>query len=179
MPPTTTTDAALERHLEDTHHARLAGFEDFLRIPSISGIHEYAGDVRTAATWLADAMRTAGIENVALEETGGHPLVYGDWLHAEGAPTVLVYGHYDFEPVVEDGRILARGAADDKGQIHAHVMAAAAVLATRGSLPINVRYLFEGEEESASIHLHDWLVAHRDRVPADVAIISDSGFFDD
>src|SRR6476661_3520604 len=132
MPPTTTTDAALERHLEDTHHARLAGFEDFLRIPSISGIHEYAGDVRTAATWLADAMRTAGIENVALEETGGHPLVYGDWLHAEGAPTVLVYGHYDvqpvdpvdlwetdpFDPVVHDGRIVGRGAADDKGQIH-------------------------------------------------------------
>ena len=192
MSPTTQTDTALDRHLADTRDARLAGFEEFLRIPSISGIHEYADDVRKAATWLADAMRTAGIENVAIEETGGHPLVYGDWLHAEAAPTVLVYGHYDvqpvdpldewhsppFEPVVEDGRILARGAADDKGQIHAHVMAAAAVLATRGSLPINVRYLFEGEEESSSIHLHDWLVANAARIPVDVAIISDSGFFE-
>jgi len=188
-PPT----PGLEGHLAESQAARLASLEEFLRIPSISGIHEYADDVRAAAGWLADAMRSAGIENVSIEETGGHPVVYGDWLHADGGPTVLIYGHYDvqpvdpldewasppFAPVIRDGRILGRGAADDKGQVHAHVMAAGAVLATRGSLPINVRYLFEGEEESASIHLHDWLVAHRDRVPADVAIISDSGFFDD
>jgi acetylornithine deacetylase/succinyl-diaminopimelate desuccinylase-like protein len=105
---------------------------------------------------------------------------------------VLVYGHYDvqpvdpldlwtappFEPVIEDGRIRARGAADDKGQIHAHVMAAAALLATRGALPVNVRYVFEGEEESSSVHLDEWLGANRARLGADVAIISDTGFFD-
>jgi acetylornithine deacetylase/succinyl-diaminopimelate desuccinylase-like protein len=192
MSSTPATSDSLDQHLDATREDRLAGFQDFLRIPSISGIHDYAPDVRRAAEWLAEAMRGAGIEHVEIAETDGHPLVYGDWLHVPDAPTVLVYGHYDvqpvdpldewrsppFEPVVEDGRILARGAADDKGQVHAHVMAAAALLATRGSLPINVRYLFEGEEESASVHLHDWLVANRERLPVDVAIISDSGFFE-
>jgi acetylornithine deacetylase/succinyl-diaminopimelate desuccinylase-like protein len=113
-------------------------------------------------------------------------------LHAPDAPTVLIYGHYDvqpvdpldlwtsppFEPVVVGDRMLARGAADDKGQIHAHVMAAAAMLATRGRFPINVKYIFEGEEESSSVHLDAWLTAERDRLRADVAIISDSGFFE-
>ena len=94
-------------------------------------------------------LRTAGLEHVAVEETSLHPVVYADWLHAEGAPTVLIYGHYDvqpvdpldlwtsppFEPVIVDGRMLARGSADDKGQIHAHAMAAAAILATRGGVP--------------------------------------------
>ena len=145
----TALDDALEAHLDATHEARVASYKDFLRIPSISGIPAHADDCRRAATWLADALRTAGIEHVEVAETGGHPVVYGDWLHAEGAPTVLVYGHYDvqpvdpldlwtsppFEPVVVDGRMLARGAADDKGQIHLHVMAAAAILATRGALP--------------------------------------------
>ena len=134
----------------------------------------------------------AGLENVAVEETTFHPVVYADWLHAEGAPTALVYGHYDvqpvdpldlwtsppFEPVVVDGRMLARGAADDKGQVHAHAMAAAAILATRGGFPINVRYVFEGAEESGSEGLDAWLTANRDRLTADVAIISDTGFFE-
>ena len=125
-------------------------------------------------------------------ETSGHPVVYGDWLHAEGAPTVIVYGHYDvqpvdpldewtsppFEPVVDGDRILARGAADDKGQIHAHVVAAAGLLATRGRFPINVKYVFEGDEESASEPLEGWLTANQDRLGADAAIISDTGFFD-
>ncbi len=127
-----------------------------------------------------------------MAETGGHPVVYADWLHAPDAPTVLVYGHYDvqpvdplelwtsppFEPVVVGDRMLARGAADDKGQIHAHLMAAGALLATRGRLPINVKYLFEGEEESSSAHLAAWLAAERERLVADVAIISDTGFFE-
>src|SRR6476620_5210345 len=188
----TALDDALEAHLDATHEARVASYKDFLRIPSISGIPAHADDCRRAATWLADALRTAGIEHVEVAETGGHPVVYGDWLHAEGAPTILVYGHYDvqpvdpldlwtsppFEPVVVDGRILARGAADDKGQIHLHVMAAAAILATRGAYPVNVRYIFEGEEESSSVHLDRWMEANRERLTADVAIISDSGFFE-
>ena len=188
----TALDDALEAHLDATHEARIASYKDFLRIPSISGIPAHADDCRRAATWLAEAMRTAGIEHVEVAETGGHPVVYGDWLHAEGAPTILVYGHYDvqpvdpldlwtsppFEPVVVDGRMLARGAADDKGQIHLHVMAAAAILATRGAFPVNVRYVFEGEEESSSVHLDRWMEANRERLTADVAIISDSGFFE-
>jgi acetylornithine deacetylase/succinyl-diaminopimelate desuccinylase-like protein len=186
------TPRTFEEHLDATLAARLAGYQEFLRIPSISTLPEHAGDCRHAATWLAGALEVAGIEHVEVSETGGHPVVYGDWLHAEGAPTVLVYGHYDvqpvdpldlwtappFEPVIEEGRIRGRGAADDKGQIHAHVMAAAALLATRGALPVNVRYVFEGEEESSSIHLDEWLGANRSRLGADVAIISDTGFFD-
>jgi acetylornithine deacetylase/succinyl-diaminopimelate desuccinylase-like protein len=186
------TPPSLEQHLDETRDARLESYKDFLRIPSISALPEHAPDVRRAAEWLAETLRTAGLEHVSIEETGHHPLVYADWLHAEGAPTALIYGHYDvqpvdplelwtsppFEPAIVDGRMLARGAADDKGQIHAHAMAAAALLATRGSFPINVRYVFEGAEESSSEGLEAWLTANRDRLAADVAIISDTGFFE-
>jgi acetylornithine deacetylase/succinyl-diaminopimelate desuccinylase-like protein len=186
------TPISVEHHLDETRDARLESYKDFLRIPSISALPEHAADVRRAAEWLADTLRTAGLEHVAVEETSQHPVVYADWLHAAGAPTVLVYGHYDvqpvdplelwtsppFEPVVVDGRMLARGAADDKGQVHAHAMAAAAILATRGAYPINVKYVFEGAEESASEGLEAWLAANRDRLSADAAIISDTGFFE-
>src|SRR6478736_2143348 len=193
MPNTTATpDAALDAHLDTTKDARLESYKDFLRIPSISAIPAHADDCRAAARWLGDALTAAGLENVDVAETGGHPVVYADWLHAPDAPTVIVYGHYDvqpvdplelwtstpFEPIVVGDRLLARGAADDKGQIHAHVMAAAGLLATRGAMPINVRYVFEGEEESSSVHLDAWLEANRDRLTADVAVISDSGFFE-
>lgn len=184
--------SAFEAHLDAGRDARLESYQAFLRIPSISALPEHAPDCRRAAGWLAERLSEAGIEHVEVAETGGHPVVTGDWLHAEGAPTVLVYGHYDvqpvdpldlwvsppFEPVVDGDRIVGRGAADDKGQIHAHVMAAAALLATRGALPVNVKYVFEGEEESSSVHLDAWLAANRDRLQADVAIISDTGFFD-
>jgi acetylornithine deacetylase/succinyl-diaminopimelate desuccinylase-like protein len=182
----------IAQHLAATRAERLADYQDFLRIPSIFALPEHAPDVRRAADWLADRMRAARLENVELRETGGAPIVYGDWLHADGAPTAIIYGHYDvqpvdpidlwtsppFEPVVVDGRMVGRGAADDKGQIHAHVVAAAALLATRGAFPINVRYVFEGEEESSSPHLDAWLADNRARLSADVAIISDTGFFE-
>jgi acetylornithine deacetylase/succinyl-diaminopimelate desuccinylase-like protein len=190
-----TTDAladALAAHLEATHDERIESYKEFLRIPSISGIPAHAADCRRAAAWLVDALTAAGVEHAEAFETGGHPVVYADWLHAPGAPTVIVYGHYDvqptdpldlwtsppFEPVVVGGRMLARGAADDKGQVHAHVMAAGAILATAGRFPVNVKYLFEGEEESSSANLDRWLTDNRDRLRADAAIISDSGFFE-
>ena len=192
MPDTTATDHVLDAYLEPRREERLERLKAFLRIPSISALPQHAPDVRRAAEWLADEMRAAGIQNVEVSETSGHPMVYGDWLHAAGAPTVVVYGHYDvqpvdpldewhtepFEPVVDGHRLIGRGAADDKGQIHAHVSAAAALLATRDSLPINVKYVFEGEEESGSAHLDAWLTEHRDRLDADAAIISDTGFFE-
>ena len=192
MTDTIAQDAALEAYLAQTHEARLESYKAFLRIPSVSGIPAHAQDCRAAAEWLADALTEAGLENVEVSETTGHPVVYADWLHAEGAPTVIVYGHYDvqpvdplelwtsppFEPVVVGDRMLARGSADDKGQIHMHVMAAAAELATRGAFQVNLKYVFEGEEESASVHLDGWLAANKDRLDADVAIISDSGFFE-
>ena len=190
MSTNTTTD--LETHLEATREDRLTSLKEFLRIPSISALPEHVPDAQRAADWLADALRSAGVEHVAVEQTSGHPVVYGDWLHADGAPTVIVYGHYDvqpvdpldewtsppFEPIVEGDRMLARGAADDKGQIHAHVVAATALLATKGGFPINVRYVFEGDEESTAEPLLGWLNANRARLEADAAIISDTGFFD-
>jgi acetylornithine deacetylase/succinyl-diaminopimelate desuccinylase-like protein len=192
MPDTTATDHVLDAYLEPRREERLERLKAFLRIPSISALPQHAPDVRRAAEWLADEMRAAGIQNVEVSETSGHPMVYGDWLHAAGAPTVVVYGHYDvqpvdpleewhtepFEPVVDGHRLIGRGAADDKGQIHAHVSAAEALLATRDSLPVNVKYVFEGEEESGSAHLDGWLTEHRDRLDADAAIISDTGFFE-
>ena len=185
--------ADLERHLDATHDDRLESYREFLRIPSISALPERAGDVRRAAEWLAARLAEAGLDHAEVSETAGHPVVYADHLHAPGAPTVLVYGHYDvqpadpldlwtsppFEPVVVDGRMLGRGSADDKGQIHAHLMAARAIQATRGgAFPINLRYVFEGEEEKSSPNLEPWLVANRDRLQADVAIISDTAFFE-
>ena len=186
------TDLAFERFLDETAEQRRASYMDLLRIPSISTLSEHAADCRRAAEWVATELRRIGIEHVEVSETGGHPVVYGDWLHADGAPTALVYGHYDvqpvdpielwesspFEPIVKGDRILARGASDDKGQIHIHLKAAEALLATRGRLPVNLRYVFEGEEEASSEHLDGWLEANRDRLAADVAVISDSGFFD-
>jgi acetylornithine deacetylase/succinyl-diaminopimelate desuccinylase-like protein len=187
----TSADAALEAHLDAEHERRMASYGAFLRIPSISGISDHHPDCRAAAAFLADDLRSIGIEHVEVSETGGLPIVYGDWLRAPGAPTVIVYGHYDvqpvdpldlwdsppFEPVVRDGRMLARGAADDKGQVHMHVRAAEAVLVTRGRLPINLRFVFEGEEESTSPNFAPWLEANRDRLGADVVVISDTPFF--
>jgi acetylornithine deacetylase/succinyl-diaminopimelate desuccinylase-like protein len=179
-------------YLEASHDARLASYIEFLRIPSVSGLPEHAPDCRRAAEWLAERLAAAGLEHVEVAETGGHPVVYADWLHAPGAPTVLVYGHYDvqppdpleewerapFEPLVKGRRILARGAADDKGQVHLHLAAAEAILRTRGRFPVNVRYVFEGEEEVSSVNLDAWLEANRERLAADVACISDTSFFE-
>ena len=145
-----------------------------------------------AASFVADRLAHMGVEHVEVSPTGGHPMVYGDWLHADGAPTVLVYGHYDVQPVdpldewqrppfdprVEGGRVYARGAADDKGQIHLHLWAARAWLETQGRLPVNLRFVFEGEEESGSDHFDPWLIANRARLAADLALISDTGFFE-
>ena len=187
---TATTD--LEAYLDSNKDRRLASYEAFLRIPSISTLPAHAGDCRATAEFIAAEMRAMGVEHVEVSETGGHPVVYGDWLHAEGAPTALVYGHYDvqpvdpvelwdsapFEPFVRDGRMIGRGAADDKGQVHMHLRATEALLATRGRLPVNLRFVFEGEEESTSEHLDGWLEANRSRLAANVAIISDTGFFE-
>jgi acetylornithine deacetylase/succinyl-diaminopimelate desuccinylase-like protein len=185
-------DAALEAHLEQTRDTRYESYFDFLRIPSISALPDHATDCRAAAGWLVDALTAAGVEHAEVCETAGHPVVYADWLHAPGAPTVLVYGHYDvqpvdpldlwtsppFAPVIDGDRLLARGAADDKGQIHAHLMTAAGILATRGAFPVNVKYLFEGEEEIGSAHLEAWLQANTAKLAADAIVISDTGFFE-
>ena len=169
----------------------LAELFDFLRIPSISAKSEHNGDTRDAAGWLRDRMRDIGLEAEILE-TPRHPVVLGEWRGAgEDAPTVLVYGHYDvqpaeplelwtapaFEPDVRDGRIYARGSADDKGQLFLHVKAAESLLAADGRLPVNLIVLAEGEEEIGSPNLIPFVEEHAERLACDVVVISDSAMF--
>jgi len=186
------TYADLERFLDRTKEARLESFKDLLRIASISGIPTHAPDCRAAAEFVAADLRVIGMEHVEVSKTGGHPVVYSDWLHAPGKPTVLVYCHYDvqpvdpldlwesppFVPVVKDGRMLARGASDCKCHVSMHSRAIEALMRTRGVLPINLKVVIEGEEESSSIHLDAWLEANKGRLQADFAVISDTGFFE-
>jgi acetylornithine deacetylase/succinyl-diaminopimelate desuccinylase-like protein len=189
---TLTTVAQIDEYLDRTADDRLADYIALLRIPSISALDRHRGDMLKAAEFIAGRMREIGIEHVDVSPTPGHPVIYGDWLHAEGAPTVLVYCHYDvqpvdpielwkkppFEPVVENGRIYARGAEDDKGQLHLHLWAAQGWMQTAGRLPVNIKYVFEGEEESGSVHFDAWVVANKARLAADVTVISDTGFFE-
>jgi len=189
---TTDTDTALETFFDKTADARLESYLELLRIPSVSALSEHAPDMVRAARWIVAELDRIGLEHAEVSETPGHPVVYADWLHAPGAPTILVYCHYDvqpvdpidlwetapFDPFVRDGRMVGRGAADDKGQLHMHLKAAEALLATRGKLPLNLRFVFEGEEESTSAHLPGWLEANRDRLGADAVLISDTGFFE-
>ncbi len=164
----------------------------YLAIPSISALPEHAGEVRRCAEWTAGEMRRIGLQNVRLVETPGHPVVYADWLGAPGAPTILFYGHYDVQPVdpldlwqsppfeatVRDGEIYARGAADDKGQVFMHLKAVEAHMTQHGRLPVNMKFLIEGEEEVGSTNLEAFVKGRRDELAADVVVISDSGMFD-
>ncbi|HEY6211346.1 MAG TPA: dipeptidase [Vicinamibacterales bacterium] len=163
----------------------------FLAIPSISALPDHAADVKRCAQWCADEMRRIGLQNVKLIETPGNPVVYGDWLGAAGAPTILFYGHYDVQPVdpldlwesppfeatVRDGEIYARGSADDKGQVFMHFKAVEAHMKQNGKLPLNIKFIIEGEEEVGSAHLDDFVRSHKSDLAADVVVISDSGMF--
>jgi acetylornithine deacetylase/succinyl-diaminopimelate desuccinylase-like protein len=185
-------EAAIEAFLVADATTRMQRYIDFLRIPSVSALPERAADCRAAAEWLATELRRIGAARVEVSETGGHPIVVGERIEDPTLPTIVVYGHYDvqpgepldlwktspFEPTIRDGRILGRGSADDKGQIVIHLNALEALLATRGRLPVNVKYLFEGEEESSSVHLEAWMKANPERCTGDAVIISDTGFFE-
>src|SRR4051812_18342318 len=164
----------------------------WLRIPSISAQPDHAGDVRTSAEFTADLLWDAGLENVAVIETGGAPAVYGDWLHAgHDAPTVLVYGHHDvqpvdpldhwtsppFMPVIVEGECRARGAVDDKGQTLYEVEAARGLLRQDGRLPVNLKFIVEGEEEVGSPNFEPLLHAERDRLACDAVVVSDTGMW--
>lgn len=164
---------------------------DFLRIPSISTDPERAGDVARAAQWVADKLRAAGLENVEIIPTSRHPLVYADWLHAPGKPTVLCYGHYDvqppdpleewvsppFEPAIRNGNLYARGAADDKGQMYMHVKAVETLFAVHGKLPVNVKFLIEGEEEVGGANVAQYVAGHPEKLKADAALVSDTSLY--
>lgn len=178
----------LTAYLKDQQDRALSELQELLRIPSISSNPANAADVRRCAEALAVRLREAGLEHVQVLPTKGHPVVYGDWLHASDKTTVLVYGHYDvqpvdpldewttppFEPAVRDGQLYARGSTDDKGQVYVHVKALEALLQTHHALPVNIKVLFEGEEEIGSPNLDVFIADNRDLLRADVAVVSDT-----
>lgn len=181
-----------QAYFEQNRDKHLAELNEWLSIPSISAISEHKEDIQRAAQWAADALTRAGMENVEIIQTAGHPIVYADHLHAPGKPTALIYGHYDvqpvdplhlwetppFEPTVRDGKLYARGATDDKGQIFIHIKAVEALLAENKELPINVKFCIEGEEEISSPNLPIYLNDHTDKLRADMVLISDTSLLE-
>jgi acetylornithine deacetylase/succinyl-diaminopimelate desuccinylase-like protein len=170
----------------------LSELKDLLRIPSVSTLPEHKADVVRAAEFVATHLRNIGMEHVEVIPTGGHPLVYADWLKATGKPTVLCYGHYDvqppdplnewhtppFEPTERNQNLYARGAVDDKGQMYMHIKAFESLLKTNGGkLPVNVRVLIEGEEEVGGESIAKFVREHPERLKADVALVSDTEMF--
>lgn len=172
-----------ERFLEE--------LKTFLRIPSVSTLPEHRPDIQRAAEFVAEEFRRIGMTRAEIIPTEGHPLVYAEWLGATGKPTVLCYGHYDvqpaepleewksppFEPDVRDANIYARGASDDKGQFYTHVKAAEGFLKETGKLPVNLKFLIEGEEEVGGEGIETYMPAHRDKLRADVVLVSDTEMF--
>ena len=166
---------------------------DFLRIPSISTLPDHKNDVARAAEFVANSLRRAGLEHVEIIQTAGHPLIYADWLHADGKPTVLCYGHYDvqppdplefwesppFEPAIRDGNVYARGAADDKGQMYTHIKAVETLRAVNGTLPVNVKFLIEGEEEVGGAAIAKYVAENSRKLAADAALVSDTALYAD
>ena len=169
----------------------LSELKDLLRIPSISTLPEHKSDVQKAAEFIAGELSRVGMENVDIIPTSGHPLIYADWLHAPGKPTVLCYGHYDvqppdplnewttppFEPTERNQNLYARGAVDDKGQMYMHVKAAEALMRSDAKLPLNVRFLIEGEEEVGGESIAKFVREETSRLQADFALISDTEMF--
>jgi acetylornithine deacetylase/succinyl-diaminopimelate desuccinylase-like protein len=183
----TLTDA----YIQQNRPRLLDELKDFIRIPSISTLPEHKPDVERAARFVSDSLQRAGMENIEIVPTAGHPLVYADWLHAPGKPTVLCYGHYDvqpadplelwitpaFEPTERNGNLYARGAVDDKGQMYMHIKAIEALRAVNGTLPLNVKFLIEGEEEVGGASIAKYVAQNPAKLKADVALVSDTAMY--
>jgi acetylornithine deacetylase/succinyl-diaminopimelate desuccinylase-like protein len=188
----TPIDPAVEAALVASTAARAEALLEFCRIPSVSSLPEHAEEMVRAAEWVAERLRRVGATDVAVERTDLHPIVYGRIHEAPGAPTALVYCHYDVQPVdpielwetapwepfLRDGRFVGRGAADDKGQLVMHLSALEALRAAGKAPAVNLTFVFEGEEEYGSDSLYAWIENNRHRLGADVAIISDTGYFE-
>jgi acetylornithine deacetylase/succinyl-diaminopimelate desuccinylase-like protein len=169
----------------------LEGLKEFLRIPSISTLSENKPDIRRAAEFAMNELRQAGMTTAELIEGEGNPLVYAEWLGAPGKPTILFYGHYDvqppepldewksppFEPEVRGDNIYARGSADDKGQVYIQIKAVEGLLKTTGKLPVNVKFLLEGEEETGGEHIEAYVKTRPPRLKADAAVVCDTEMF--
>ncbi|HET6208721.1 MAG TPA: dipeptidase [Terracidiphilus sp.] len=178
-------------YAQENHPRFLNELKALLRIPSVSTDPDHVADCRRAADVLVAELKRIGMENSRIIETKGHPLVYADWLHAAGKPTVLMYGHYDvqppdpldewhsppFEPTERDGNLYARGAVDDKGQMYMHVKALESLLATTGKLPLNVRVLLEGEEEVGGEGIATFVASKPPELKSDFALVSDTELF--
>jgi acetylornithine deacetylase/succinyl-diaminopimelate desuccinylase-like protein len=178
-------------YVEANRDRYLSELKEFLRIPSISTNRENQEDVKRCAQWVADQMKSVGMENIKIVQTPGHPIVYSEWLRAAGKPTVLFYGHYDvqpvdpldlwtsppFEPSIRGGNVFARGSTDDKGQVFIHFKGVEAYLKNTGELPCNLKMLIEGEEEVGSANLDSFVRDNKEMLRADLALISDTDMF--
>lgn len=177
----------VDSYIEDNKERFIEELVALLKVPSVSADPKYAGDVARTAELLRDLMEAASIENLEICPTAGHPIVYGDKIIDPSLPTVLVYGHYDvqppdpielwdsppFEPVIKDGKIFARGACDDKGQMYMHIKAFE-VMMKAGNLPCNAKFMIEGEEEVGSENLEVFVKANKEKLAADLVLISDT-----
>lgn len=185
--------SAWKNYLEANQDRYLKELLEFLSIPSVSSLKEHMEDVLKAAEWVVARLQTAGFENVRILPTGGHPVVYGDWLHAPDRPTVMIYGHFDtqpvdplelwsrppFEPEVKNDRVYARGASDDKGNMLAPILAVEALLSSEGRLPVNLKCFFEGQEEIGSPQLPEFISANRQLLACDLIYSADGGQWDE
>jgi acetylornithine deacetylase/succinyl-diaminopimelate desuccinylase-like protein len=183
--------ATIDAFIRENQDRFLDELKEFIRIPSISTLPEHAPDIERAAAFVADQLRAAGMENIEIVPTAKHPLVYADWLHAPGKPTVLCYGHYDvqpadplelwvtppFEPAERNGNLYARGSCDDKGQMYIHIKAMEALRAVNGRLPVNVKFLIDGEEEVGGASIAKYVAENPEKLRADVALVSDTAMY--
>lgn len=181
----------VDAYIESNQVRLLDELKSFLKIPSISTLPQHRQDIERACGFVVEKLLAAGMKNVQRIVSDGHPIVYGEWLGAPGKPTVLCYGHYDvqppdplsewvtppFEPDVRDENIYARGAADDKGQMYIHIKAAEAMLAVRGALPVNLKFLIEGEEEVGGGAVDRYVREYPEPLRCDVALVSDTEMF--
>ncbi len=177
----------MQQYIQQHKDRFLSELLELLRIPSVSADSKYKADVRLAAEFICEKLKSAGADLAEINETAGHPIVYGEKIIDKSLPTILVYGHYDvqpadplnlwdsppFEPVVKDEKIYARGACDDKGQVYMHIKAFETMMATN-SLPCNVKFMIEGEEEVGSDNLGLFVKANKEKLKADVILISDT-----
>lgn len=186
------TSPAYEKYIDDNFAAHLKEYQELVAIPSISSIPAHAGDVARAAEWIQQKMKAIGLSVAEIIPTGGHPAVFGAWTNAPGKPTVLIYAHYDVQPVkesewihppftptIEGDKIFGRGASDDKSGVMNALWAAEALLKTEGRLPVNLKFIFEGEEEEGSPHFKELLEKNKDLLKADYLLNADDGQFDE
>jgi len=179
-------------YIEENFDSFTDELKKYLSIASISADSNYQAETRMSAEFTADMLRTAGMENVAIMPTAGYPVVYADWLHAANKPTVLIYGHYDVQPPdpldlwtsppfqaeVRGEHIFARGSVDDKGQVHLHIKAVEALMKCEGALPVNLKFIIEGEEEIGSPNLVSFIEQHKTLLSCDSVMISDTTMHD-